>query len=444
MHGLAGGLGRRGRREPSGDGVVVHDTPEDPPDRDSDDAPETADATMPQPDRSCPSDRGAPAAGDELTLLDVDGVSISVALYEVPHDEGNPWSQWSQGVVLPDGRFVSGVGDHLGRDGDSWFYEYDPSSNTLARTASIAEPLGHETGDWGYGKLHAQMVLGPCDEVITASYWGSRRGLELGGSYRGDHLLRYDPASRTVESLGVPVEGHGIPSLAISTDRRWVYGEAVDPESEPDAGVFFVADSTTGEVVFTDDELDHVGFRSILVGPDGSAYYSANDNRLARWSPDDGSLSIHPHEMPGRWLRAATPPAPDGTVYGATRSPDRLFRMNPDGTIDDLGEAAGYIASLGMSPDGSTLYYVPDAHGGSARTDTPLYAVDTATGDQRVVVRMNPAVESELGVRLGGSYNVVADPSGERVFIGMNASEVDSEEPDRTFGTVVLLVVELP
>ena len=36
---------------------------------------------------------------------------------------GEPWSQWGQGVVLDDGRFISAVGDHRGRDGNAYVYE---------------------------------------------------------------------------------------------------------------------------------------------------------------------------------------------------------------------------------------------------------------------------------------------------------------------------------
>jgi hypothetical protein len=65
--------------------------------------------------------------------------------------------------------------------------------------------------------------------------------------------------------------------------------------------------------------------------------------------------------LPGLFLRAATPPAPDGTVYVVTQDPNVLFALAPDGTLRELGEAAGYIASLAMAPDGSRLWYVPEA-----------------------------------------------------------------------------------
>jgi sugar lactone lactonase YvrE len=384
-------------------------------------------------------------SGDSTDVVEVgtvDGVTVSAGMYPLPHDRGDPWSQWGQGIVLPSGRYVSAVGDHLGVDGNSWFYEYDPASGRLARTADVAEALGHVSGDWGYGKIHAQMGLGPCGEVVAATYWGTRNDLVVGGSYQGNHLLRYDPGTAELTSLGVPVPGYGIPSMAISPDGRHVFGEAVDPRSRPDAGPFFVADATTGEVLLRSDDAGHVGFRSILVDADGAAYFSAGEGRLVRYDPDAGDLAVAPGELPGDWLRAASGVAPDGSVFGVTRNPDRLFEMTADGQIVDMGPTEGYVTSIALSPDGSTLYYVPDAHGESWMNGTPLIAVDTASGDHEVLVELNPLIEPALGVRVGGTYNVAVDPRTGHIYVGLNASAVGSSDLEATFGSVVLAVVD--
>jgi hypothetical protein len=379
------------------------------------------------------------ASVDLDVVSDGDGPEVRAALYPLPDHEGNPWSQWGRGTVLPDGRFISAVGDHLGEDGTSWIYEYDPEAGTLERTTEVSEALGHESGDWGYGKVHAPMLVGRCGEIITSTYWGTRRDLRLGGSYQGDHLIRYDPMSRTVESLGVPVAGYGLPSLAISPDRRWVFGEAVDPDSEPDAGVFFVADAETGEVVYTTDDARHTGFRSILVSPEGEAFYAVGGGDLVGVDADGNTREVD--AFSSGWLRAATASTPDGTVYGATRDPDALFELRPDGSFNDLGRVEDYVASLAVSPDGLTLYYVPGAHGSGADIGTPLIAVDVETGDHEVVVELRDPIEAALGVTPGGTYDVVVDPSGERLYIGLNAGPPG--EFGETFGTVVLAVVEL-
>lgn len=388
------------------------------------------------PDRQTSSE-----ASIELELISAaDGPEVRAALYPLPDHEGNPWSQWGQGAVLPDGRFVSAVGDHLGQDGDSWIYEYDPDTGTLERTTGVAAALGHESGDWGYGKVHAPMLVAPCGDVITSTYWGTRRDLRIGGSYQGDHLIRYDPSTRTVESLGVPVPGYGLPSLAMSPDGQWVFGEAVDPESEPDAGIFFIADAETGEVVSTIDDDRHRGFRSILVSAEGEAFYTVGGGDLVAVDADGESRDVT-DVLSGGWLRAATASTPDGSVFGTTRDPDALFQLAPDGTFSDLGLVEDYVASLAVSPDGGTVYYVPGAHGSGADFGTPLVAVDVASGEHEVIVLLNELIEPGLGVTAGGTYDVVVDPSGERLFIGLNAGP--QGERGETFGTVVLAVVEL-
>lgn len=370
-----------------------------------------------------------------------DGVTVSAALYPLPETEGDPWSQWGQGVVLPDGRFVSAVGDHRGEDGTSWIFEYDPSDATLTRTVEVSQALGHREGDWGYGKVHAPMVLSTCGDVIAATYWGTRRDLVIGGSYQGDHLFRYDPFERTIDSLGVPVPGYGIPSIAISPDGRWIFGEAVHPESDPDAGGFFIADAETGAVESFQEDPDHVGFRSILVTADGRALYAIGDRGLMAVDPADGSTRRLTDVLPGEWLRAATAQAPDGAVYGATRDPDMLFRLDSDGEFTALGELEDYVASMAVSPDGDTVYYVPGAHGAGWELGTPVIAYDVPTGERRELVHLGPLVEQVLGVRAGGSYNIVVDPSGERLFVGLNSGALDTD--DSTFGHVVLAVIDL-
>ena len=54
---------------------------------------------------------------------------------------------------------------------------------------------------------------------------------------------------------------------------------------------------------------------------------------------------------------------PTARCTGSHRTPTTFFALRPDESIDDLGPAPGYIASLAMEPDGSTVYFVPGAHG---------------------------------------------------------------------------------
>ena len=378
-----------------------------------------------------------------MTLADgAAGPRVRAAVYPRPDYAGNPWSQWGQGLVLADGRFLSAIGDHVGRDGNSFLYEFDPAVGRLTRIGDVASLAGHQRGDWGYGKVHAQMVAGPCGEIYAATYWGTVNNLEVGGSYHGDVLLRLDPERRTSESLGPVLEGHGVPSMAGWAEGGLLYAEAADPARfDPQRGAFVVIDMATGEQVFaTPDEEDHRGFRAMAVDGEGRVLFSRTKGRLARWDPASGQVEETGIVLPGDFLRAATPPAPDGTVYLVTQQPDVLFALGPDDSLRELGSVQGYTASLAMAPDGSRLWYVPDAHGGAAERGTPVIEVDTATGEQRAVVELDPLARDALGLSLGGTYNVAVDATGTVLYLGMNGAPPGADD---TFGEVVLVVVEL-
>ena len=109
----------------------------------------------------------------ELVLED-NGVEVEAVVYPRPDYRGKPWSQWGQGIVTGDGRFISAIGDHHGVDGNSFLYEYDLDSRNLTMFADLGEVIGHVPGSWGYGKVHAQMVEGPCG-IYVSTYWGTRR-----------------------------------------------------------------------------------------------------------------------------------------------------------------------------------------------------------------------------------------------------------------------------
>ncbi len=365
---------------------------------------------------------------------------VEAVIYPHPDYDGEPWTQWGQGLVLDDGRYLSGIGDHQGRDGNSYLYEYDPATKTLTQIADVLAIVDHAPGDWGFGKIHAQMVQGPCDSVLVSTYWGTRRDIEFTAGYQGDLLLSIDPQRRTVSTRGVVYPEHGVPSLAASPDGRLLYAEAVDPFGD-DAGVFVVRDAAEGTTVFVDDDPAHIGYRSIAVDTDGRAFYSIGGGRLAVYDPESNTRSELDAKLPGDWLRAVTQPDAHGTLYGVTRDPEVFFALDPDGTVRTLNEALGYTTSVALSPDGTTLYSVPEAHGGAWEIGAPLMAVDTTTGEAEVVIELQPLAEENLGMRLGGTYNVAIDKEGRAIYLGMNVSDASD---DSGFGEVVLIIVTLP
>jgi len=356
-------------------------------------------------------------------------------VYPRPDYEGNPWSQWGQAVVLPDGRVVSAIGDHLGRGGNSYVHVFDPTTGEMTEIADMLTALDHPPTSWGYGKIHSQMVLADNGSVYFTTYWGDRDDLEFDAAYQGDVLLRLDPDTLEVTSLGVPVPFHGIPSMA--GDGRYLYGEALDPLADGNVGGLFVFDTSTDELVTWIADERQAQFRNVIVDGAG-AMVTDFDGDLLRYEPGATAL-VESDISLGDRLRASTPADSSGTVYAVTNATDEFFAIAPDGTTRSLGNAPDYTTSMALSPDGSAFLYAPGAHGGSRAIGTPLIAVDTATGEQTTIVELNDLIQDSLGLVPAGSFSVAVDPVRNLVHIGVNAG-VSEDEP---WGDVLQVTVEL-
>lgn len=394
--------------------------------------------TSPTASGDCPVDGRAWSNGESTELLTIadEPYLVRAAVYPTPSYDARLWSQWGQGIVLEDGRFLSALGDHEGRDGNSFFYVYDPQTNRLRMISDVLSLQEHQSGDWGYGKVHAQMVVGPCGDIFVTSYWGTRSDLEFGPTYDGDILIRLDPQSETIASLDTMISGFGVPSLAVTQDGRFLFAEGAEPET--DHGVFVARDLTTGEEVFRDEDPTHTGFRALLVDREGRAYYSIGAGRLKRYDPISGEAEELTDRMPGEFLRAVTAPDDNGLVVAVTQDEPEFFTLDSQGSIETLGKAPGYTTSLAR--DGDLVYFIPDAHGSAWESGTPLMTLDLATGRQSVLVELNELAEQSLGLRLGGTYNIAVNRDSKRLFIGLNAGPLGS---DSTFGSVVLMVIDL-
>ena len=92
-----------------------------------------------------------------------------------------------------------------------------------------------------------------------------------------------------------------------------------------------------------------------------------------------------------------------------TQDPPVFFALRPDGSIEELGAAPGYIASLAMKPTGASSTSCPAPTATAGRSGTPLMALDTATGALTAVVELNPLAEAALGLTVGGTYYIALD-----------------------------------
>lgn len=372
-------------------------------------------------------------------ILSDGGKSVYAAEYPLPGPTDGLWSQWGQGIALGDGRHLSAVGDHLGVDGNSYFFVYDSASRTLTRFADVLSTVPHQEGAFGYGKVHAPMVQDRCGVIWASTYWGSRRNLAYQNGYDGDRLLAIDAEAATISDKG-PVAGElGLPAMTITGDGRTLVLGSVRVESrDPVTGMFTIVDTSTGHTAAQVDDPRQYGFRALGVDPPtGGVLYGIGGGKLASLDPISGEYHDSDVIMPGNWLRAVTRPADDGTIYAASDDQPSLFSISPGGSLEDLGDPGGLTTSLAMTPDGGRLFWMPEAHGKSWESGAKVMALDTVSGEKSEVVALRDPFREELGLLPGGTYSVVYDHG--RLILGVNASTL---EDDSGFGAVVLVVIE--
>lgn len=409
-------------------------------------------------DSACPPAKTWQAIPDHLQALSSkatriegpDGITIDVVVHPLPQYPGNPWSHWGEGVLASNGRYYTGIGDHLGADGNAFLYEYDPKVRTLRAVGDVLQAYGrHDNGTWGYGKIHGRIDEDRCGLLYFSTYWGTRRGgLRYAGSYQGDLLMRYNPKSQQLISLGVPMPTMGTPSTRLWSEGGLLYGEANHPVTKktdwPDGKRFWVYDLGRQKIIYRSETLiDHGSGREIALDHDGRAYYSGAGRELLRYDPktntEDKAATFH---YDGK-LRASTRPAADGMVFLTTKKEHHAYLFDPaNADLTDLASLPADTASLALAASGEEAYFSPGAHGQGLSLGFPLMAINRS-GKMRTIVKLGPLIGTAGAPHPAGTYSISTDPKrpGD-VYILANAGPLGAEE--EAFGQPMIIVVHLP
>ncbi len=227
--------------------------------------------------------------------------------------------------------------------------------------------------------------------------------------------------------------------MAATPDGSVVVAEAADPH-DPDVGTLVAIDGYSGETLLAVEAPEIHGFRAISVSADGRVFVTWSGDGLAVYDPVANTFEPTSERMPGWKLRASIHGEGTDPPIAVTQDPARFFRIDEGPRVSEIGQARGYTTSMASS-DMRRVWYIPDAHGGAWEQGTPIIEFDASTGSDRVLVSLAPTVGEELGMRLGGTYNLLASDDGSQIYVGLNAGPPGVDE---SFGEVVFVVAELP
>ena len=114
--------------------------------------------------------------------------------------------------------------------------------------------------------------------------------------------------------------------------------------------------------------------------------------------------------------------------------------------IEPLPHSSGqYTTSLALSPDDRFLYYVGgNCSGQSWQEGCPVVQYDLRRRRAKVIAFLHPYYKEKYDYLCGGTFGLVIDPTGRRLFIAMNGNiESMGFRQTHGFGVPAIFVVHL-
>lgn len=368
--------------------------------------------------------------------------TIDFTYYPGQDYPGKPWSNWGDGLAV-NGKYYSAIGDHLavGAKGDgahgtgrALLYEYDPATKTIRTLADTTKVLGLPAGHYTPGKIHSRIDLGGDGWLYFATHRGSEKAAADKNNYKGDWIMRADPATGKAEVVVQgPVPKHSTPNSVLDPDRMIFYGATAAGPDAADQGIWFYAYDVKNKKLLYSGPGGPSRYM-ILARSTGRVYFVA-DNREGQLMRFDPATGRAPEPVAGvtMGIRAATQETPQGIVYtvssgqGAGEANLYAFDTRTE-QARKIGSAPvgieAYVASIDADPTGRYLYYTPGAHGGGPKDNTPVVQFDVKTGKKKVIAFLHPFYEQAYGAAVKGTYATAMDPAGpgDKLYVTWNVS----------------------
>ena len=255
--------------------------------------------------------------------------------------------------------------------------------------------------------------------------------------YKGEWVLRTNPQTLETRIVAThPIEKHTIPASVLDPKRMIFYGGTAVGKDAPNQKIqFFALDVKTGKLLKTADDGP---YRVLIFSPTtGCVFWQGK-----KYDPATNEITTAnvPH------VRSASNETKDGWVYGTSETKADLWAYNTKtDELKPLGSGAvgsqEYIASVEVDPTGQFLYYVPGAHGGAAKDNSPIVQFNLKTRQKKIIAFVHNHFWDKYGYALDGSFGNALDEKGERFFISWDGWR---KGQPRGWESCALTVVHIP
>jgi hypothetical protein len=366
---------------------------------------------------------------------------VDLAFFPLQNYPGNPWSNRADGFVLGD-KYYTSDNDHLAPRGTAHLWEYDSAKKSfrlLCDTTKFLESKNVFPPDMNYrpGEMQSRIDLGSDGWLYYATDRGSPTVTHNGNGYRGEWILRTNPATLETQIVKQwPIDKHTLPASVLDPKRMIYYGGTAPGKDAANQSIqFFALDVRTGKLLKVADG----GPSRVLIfsHTTGKVYWEGR-------SYDPETNEITKLDIPH--VRSATRETPQGLVYCTSNTKADLWSLNvKTNEVKQLGNCAvgtqEYISSLEADPTGRYLYYVPGAHGGATKDGTPIVQYDLKNSERKALCFLHQHFWDKYGYALDGSFSSALDEKGERLFISWDGWR---KGQPRGWETAAITVVHIP
>lgn len=315
--------------------------------------------------------------------------------------EGLPWkngsaqnTNWNKITETPDGKIWFCGGDHWGTDGITGLWDkedryerpwgfgntaicfYDPKldKSFVELELDKASSLYSNAETPGHGKIHGNIVSDSHGMLYFAGYMGLSYVHEYTRayypkSYSGGALIKYDPVTKDVDYLGIPIPNGAVVGLYYDEKRNILNGISVDRAK------FWRVKLTTMELNRYESLArmsrlnDRV--REMILDKDGFCYFANDVGGLTKFDPDTEKFIDIDIKLPGKLMDFRASVVSSKNIIYCISTDGFVWSFNPrNNTIEDLGHILGmpeqphYTPNIALDEEWGRLYFIAGNHGG--------------------------------------------------------------------------------
>jgi hypothetical protein len=337
------------------------------------------------------------ASGQSINMQKIQKIRLKMYIAEglVWKNQSAQNTNWNKITETPDGRIWFCGADHWGTDavignfekadnyerpwgfGNTAICSYDPKTDkvTLELELDEASALYSNEETPGHGKIHGNIVSDSKGMLYFAGYMGMSFMHEYTGawypkSYAGGALIRYNPATKDVDYLGIPFPYGANVALYYDEKRNILNGITSDRAKFWRLKLGTMELNRYESVARMSRLEDRV--REMIMDRNGFCYFANDIGGLTKYNPDTEEFTDLDIKLPGKLMDFRASVVSSKNIIYAISTDGFVWNYNPAinrmenyGHVIGLPEQGHYTPNIALDEAWGRLYFIAGNHGGA-------------------------------------------------------------------------------